>query len=203
MTGSSGHDSIAAILCDVGDVLIRFDKAIQGRIEQRFGVRPGLLREVLLRSDATRLASIGRLSHDEWLKLVCNELPSEAVSAWLDDHGEVNKKLVELLVASQQRGVRLVLLSNATSRLWTDIEFHGLRDLVDGIYCSASMGVAKPDPRAYKFVIEDAQLTPEVTLYVDDTASWVRAGEQEGFLGYVYGTTSGLRDLLAANGLVV
>jgi HAD superfamily hydrolase (TIGR01509 family) len=193
---------LTAVLCDVGDVLIKFDKSIQGRIEQRFGVRPGLVREVLLRSEVTRLASVGQVSHEEWLAEVSKDLPSAAVAEWLDDHGVVNADLVDFLTAAKKRGLRLFFLSNATSRLWGDLDFHGLRELADGIYCSASIGVAKPDPRAYKFVIEETRLAPGTTVYIDDTASWVHAGEREGLLGYVYGTTSGLRDFLIAKGFV-
>ncbi|MFI5681938.1 HAD family hydrolase [Streptomyces cellulosae] len=46
-----------------------------------------------------------------------------------------------------------MLLSNATARLHGDLAFHGLADLADladRVFCSAEMGLVKPDPRCFR-----------------------------------------------------
>jgi len=82
-----------------------------------------------------------------------------------------------------------------------DLTFHGIRDLADRVFCSADIGLAKPDPRVYEFVAESASLVPERTLYLDDTESWVEAGRRLGMRGHVYDTPAVLRRHLAELGV--
>ena len=192
---------VTAIICDVGDVLIQFDKTLQHRLEERHRLRTGQIREVLLRSDDTRRASVGEISQQMWLERVAAHVPFDAVTQWLGDHGTLNTDLADLLTSLRQQGITLVLLSNATRRLWADLAHHGLLDFADRVYCSADMGLAKPDPLAYKHVIGDAGLAPASTVYIDDTASWVEAGSAHGLLGHVYTTAGALRAFLTGLGV--
>jgi putative hydrolase of the HAD superfamily len=96
--------------------------------------------------------------------------------------------------------VRLLFLANSTGRLRDDLAHHHLGDLAERTYSSAEIGMAKPDPRAYEYVIDAASLTPRRTLYVDDIPSWVRTGRQLGMRGHLYRGEAPLRDELVRAG---
>jgi putative hydrolase of the HAD superfamily len=133
---------------------------------------------------------------------MCRVMPRDAVDEWLGYHGDLNQAGVELLSSARQAGLRLFFLSNATSRLWDDLAHHHLLDFADRVFCSADIGLAKPDPRVYWFVADSAPLSLARTLYVDDTPSWVEAGSRLGMYGHVYTTADGLRRALAYAGVV-
>ncbi|WP_204301600.1 HAD family hydrolase [Actinoplanes campanulatus] len=207
-TSSAGPDGcdrlVDAIICDVGNVLIEFSARRSAEIEQLHGLGDGELFTATLKTSAARLAMSGAISHDEWHRQTAAIIGDAAVADWLADHGELNRPVVEILETARAGGIRVLLLSNATTRLWADLDHHGIRNLADQVFCSAEIGYAKPDPRAYRFVLEAAAIDAGRALYVDDTASWVEAGRRaSGLHGYVYGTPSGLRHELAALGVTV
>jgi putative hydrolase of the HAD superfamily len=193
---------IETIVCDVGDVVILFDRMVPARIERRFGLPAGSLLRTALKSPFARLATVGSIDFAEWRSRMCQVVPRDAVDEWLDYHGDLNLGAVELLSSARRAGLRLFFLSNATSRLWGDLAHHHLLDFADGVFCSADIGLAKPDPRVYRFVADSAPLGLARTLYVDDTPSWVEAGSRLGMYGHVYTTVDGLRRVLAHAGVV-
>ena len=117
MRSTDSKIQVDAILCDVGDVLILWGKEIPAAIEQIYGLPEGSVLHETLKSRAGRLATIGRITHEEWLQRVTRRLPGAAVREWLSYHGELNRELIALLIAARKAGVRVYLLTNATSRL--------------------------------------------------------------------------------------
>lgn len=194
---------IEAILCDVGDVVILFDQAVSAGIEGRYSLPAGSLLQTALKSPAGKLATIGTIDHAEWRRRICRTLPRQAVDEWLDYHGELNQGVVDLLAAAKEAGVRVIFLSNATTRLWDDLAYHGMLGFADRVFCSADIAWAKPDLRAYRFVVDTASLVLARTLYVDDTPSWVEMGRSLGMHGHVYVTTGELSDELSRLGVAV
>ncbi|MGH3901293.1 MAG: HAD-IA family hydrolase [Pseudonocardiaceae bacterium] len=130
-------------------------------------------------------------------------MPRQAVDAWLDYHGELNRGVVDLLAAVKEAGVRVIFLSNATARLWDDLAYHGMLSFADRVFCSADIACAKPDPRTYRFVVDTTSLVLARTLYVDDTPSWVEMGRSLGMHGHVYVTTGELSDELSRLGVAL
>jgi FMN phosphatase YigB (HAD superfamily) len=64
---------------------------------------------------------VGAIDHDEWRRVTSAVVGDAAVTAWLAYHGEANQAVVALLKALKNQNVRVVLLSNATARLWDDL----------------------------------------------------------------------------------
>ena len=194
--------AIDAIVCDVGDVVILFDRDVAAGIETRYGLPSGSFLLTALKSPASKLAAIGQIDKTEWVRRLRKTLPLQAIDEWLDYHGELNQKLVGLLASAKVAGVRVLFLSNATTRLWDDLSFHGALDLADRVFCSADIGLAKPDPRVYRFVADEASLCLARVMYVDDTASWVEVGRTLGMYGHVYETPDRVAQDLARLGVL-
>jgi putative hydrolase of the HAD superfamily len=77
-------------------------------------------------------------------------------------------------------------ITNATSRLLTDLEKLNLRDEFDQIINSSVIDVAKPDAAIFHAALQALRVTPENALFVDDSAGHVRAAEALGIRGHIY-----------------
>jgi len=66
-------------------------------------------------------------------------------------------------------GLRLVVVSNWDASLPDTLESVGLLKLVDDVVFSASVGVAKPDPRVFETALERSGLAPGEVLHVGDS----------------------------------
>ena len=199
---SDGAHVIDAVICDVGGVVLLFEPQVSDDIESRFGLPEGQLMKTLLKSEATKLATVGQIDFPEWFQRVSSVIPAAAVREWLAYHGEKNIPLVETLASVRRSGVILLLLSNATGRLWADLAYHGLQEFADTVFCSADMGIAKPDSRAYTHVAGSAAIALNRALYIDDTPSWVEAGRELGMHGHIYCTPEDLTQTLITTGLL-
>lgn len=178
---------VRTVLCDVGDVLIHFDPAVSVGIEADHGLEPGALLAATVRSPAARAAMAGAVDFANWREQTAAIVGQGALNDWLDYHGELDGAVVEIVKALRNRGVRVVLLSNATARLWDDLAHHGLEALVDGAYCSADIKAAKPERAAYEAVAHaEGFALDRSVLYVDDTASWAAAGQAAGMRALVF-----------------
>jgi len=81
------------------------------------------------------------------------------------------------------------------------LAYHGIRDFADRVYCSASIGLAKPDPKLYRQVVRAISVPPERVLYIEDTSSWADAGRQIGMVSHTYSGIPALKSELKRLGL--
>ncbi|MFK0047859.1 HAD family hydrolase [Streptomyces sp. NPDC090741] len=193
---------LTTVLCDVGDVLIRFDRGVAEAIERRHGLAEGSLLPAVLKSQPGRLAMAGAIDHDTWRKEVGALVGPGAVEEWLQYHGELDSEVVADLEEVRDRGVRVVLLSNANGRLRADLAFHGVADVADLVLGSAEMGLLKPDPYCYQEAARLGGFNFPDALYVDDTPSWVAAGETLGMTGHTFTSARALNECLISKGLL-
>lgn len=68
----------------------------------------------------------------------------------------------------RQQGYRLIVLSNFDQRLETVMEVLGLRDYVDQVLYSSSLGACKPSPEAFSRALDQSGSLPETTLHIGD-----------------------------------
>lgn len=91
----------------------------------------------------------------------------------------------------------VVLVTDATTRLESDVDALGLARHVDAIVNSARLGVAKPESAIY---LAAAEVPPERCLFVDDSATNVAAARTLGMAGHHFTDVAGFRALLATRG---
>ena len=160
-------DSVDAILIDLDGVL-RFWPATDSTVEESHGLPHGSIRNVAF-ADRNLLPCIrGHMLDSEWRESIVSELCREypladalgAVRVWSESNGAVNTYALETL-ARMCGGVKLVLATNATSRLEADLNALGIRDLFFGIANSSELGSAKPEHAFYRATIEIANVQAE------------------------------------------
>lgn len=100
---------------------------------------------------------------------------------------EVPERNLETMRLLRERGYRVLLLSNTNPYMmsWVmssefDGKGNGLGSYLDGCYVSYELGMSKPNPDIFKYVIEHERLNPETTLFVDDNEMNIEAAKKFG-----------------------
>jgi len=130
------------------------------------------------------------------------ELVRAYYDRWEEMLGEPVVGAEEVLDEVGRAGVGRLALTN-----WSSETFPIARERFpwlarfDGIVVSGEEGVAKPDPRVFRVLLERFALRPERCVYVDDAPVNVRAAEQLGFLGIDFDGIDALRRRLRELGI--
>lgn len=134
---------------------------------------PARFRELWHSTDVERYT----MPIDDVFAAVCGPLGVDDWSAALQARLERMRELlvprpdaVATLAELRGRGVRLGMISNASSELsglWAESEFHGL---FDAVLFSADERMMKPDPRLYRRMAELLGVAPERCVFVGDGA---------------------------------
>lgn len=186
--GDRGHRAaagmtFAAVLCDLDGVLRHWPPMAD--LDAAHGVPAGTLEASAFAPARLLPAITGACTDEEWRAAVAADLAPrtdrahELVAAWSALLGTVDREVAALLARARRDGP-VVLVTNATTRLETDLERLGVTGTVDAVVSSARLGIAKPDPRVYLAAAERAGVAPERCLFVDDTAANVVAARELG-----------------------
>lgn len=112
-----------------------------------------------------------------------------------------NPAMVAWMVQLKERGLRTAILSNMGDSVHANIEreFKWL-ERFDVLVWSYRLGIAKPDPAIYRFVLEQLGTRAEETLFLDDKPVNIEAARALGMQGIVFSTVKQLRaDLVERN----
>lgn len=185
-----------AVLCDIDGVLRRH--LPMTTYDAQFGVPAGTLAAAAFTPDLLLPAITGRCTDEEWRVRIAESLGADGpamVTAWSVSAGEVVEE-VRAILSDVRRTAPVLLVSNATSRLESDLERLGLLDAVDGIVNSSRVGYAKPKAEIYRHAAKLAGADVEACLFVDDTLPNVQAALAIGMAGHHYQSPDGLRGIL-------
>jgi len=81
----------------------------------------------------------------------------------------VNKDVLSLAKKLKKEGFNMVILSNESKiGMRMKIRKFKLNDLFSKIYCTADLGLAKPNKKAFKYVLNDLKQKPCEIIFVDD-----------------------------------
>lgn len=197
-----------AVLCDVDGVLRLWPDMTE--LDYAHQVPAGTLASVAFDPELLQPAITGAVTDEQWRIGIARALvpkcgstaaAQELVADWTAVAADVDDDVAALLRNARRR-VPVVLVSNATTRLESDLAALGVADVATDVVNSARVGVAKPDPRIYAIAAERAGVPAERCLFVDDTAENVAAAEATGMRGVHHHTASELREALEGAGLL-
>lgn len=113
----------------------------------------------------------------------------ECKHAWLGYRKDVPQRNLDLLKELRAKDYRLILLSNTNPfmmdwALSSDFDGKGssLNDYFDALYLSYRLGIMKPAPDFFRQVLDNENILPEETLFVDDGPRNVEAAGKLGFI---------------------
>ena len=189
-------------------------------IEDEFGLDRGALFEAIwLENEGWLRLRVGEGSEAEWMaaaraKLTAIAGPGRAEQLMLRSEAlrpqgsaitgrapEFNRGVVPLI--ERLRGhVRLGVLSNAAPGLEGELRDHyGIAHLFDDIINSATVHLAKPDPRIFRLAAERHGLPPGECFFIDDLPWNIEAASAEGLIAHLFEGTDGLVGALRAAGV--
>ena len=189
---------IKNIVFDLGGVLVDLDfkAAINGLQKAGFAnVKEQL--QAFDRDGIFQKFELGEMTAEEFRTAIREnssvELTDEEVDAlWNAMLLEVPREKLELIL--HLRGKYMVyLLSNTNSIHWDYVcknafNYRGFRvnDYFEETFLSYEMHLAKPDKAIFEKVLQDANLLPEETLFIDDSEANCKAAEEVGIHAHHY-----------------
>jgi 2-haloacid dehalogenase len=207
--GADAASRPTAVVFDLGGVLIDWDPRYLYRsvFEGDEAAMEAFLAEVTtpewnLRQDAGR-------SWSEAIETLTEQFPHHAqrIGAFRDRWIETVRGAIEPTVAVLRElraaGVPLYALTN-----WSAETFPLARpqfpflDWFDGIVVSGEVGMVKPDPGIYRHLVDTHGLSPETTVFIDDSEANVRAATEAGMIGIRFTRAAALRTELIDLGLL-
>ena len=190
--------NIKNIVFDLGGVLVDLDfkAAINGLQKAGFAnVKEQL--QTLHQGGIFQKFELGEMSADEFRTAIRKnstvELTDEEVdNLWNAMLLEIPREKLELIL--DLRGKYMVyLLSNTNSIHWDYVcknafNYRGFRvkDYFEETFLSYEMHLAKPDKAIFEKVLQDANLLPEETLFIDDSEANCKAAEEVGIHAHHY-----------------
>lgn len=195
----------ATILVDLDGVL-RFWPASDEAIEVAHGLPEGCIRTVAFAPERLHPALTGQVTDQAWRAEVGSALAQrfgpageQAVADWSKGHGMVDRQTLSLLRDASER---LVLVTNATSRLRGDLAALGVADAFFAVVNSSEIGIMKPDPRYFAHALDAAGTTPGNTLYIDDTQANVAVAEGMGIRSHHFTRRESMLAFLRQHGVL-
>ena len=179
------------------------------RAEQTSGLPPGTIRRVAFAPKLLLPAITGRVTDDMWRAAIEKQLrlrfphadAAQAVQLWSEPVGVIDERVLDLLRTCRHR-VKVVLLTNATSRLPRDLQRLGVADAFDHIVNSSDVGAVKPNAQIFRAALRAVQVAAAEAFYIDDTPDHVTAATQIGITGHMYAGAERLRAALQQHGLL-
>lgn len=133
---------------------------------ERIATGSGMSKDMQL---AHTKADLGQISWDEYTKKVSKDIsiPLDEVRARYLQH---NIKQSTVLAIRSLPEHTHALLSNASSGYLLPVMEHlGLDDLFDRVFVSSDIGLVKPDPKAFEYVLDKMSFSPKESVMVDDS----------------------------------
>ncbi len=106
---------------------------------------------------------------------------------WFSKHARLNQKVLDWIRAKRDAGHRIMLATNQDhSRADYLMNTLRLNAYCDGIYYSAALGVAKPNPAFFQSICQAEGTAPGDLTLIDDTIANVEAAKAFGCKAHHY-----------------
>jgi len=181
------------IIFDLGNVIIRLDiNATDIAFQKIFGDQYKSIAHILNEDLIFNQYEKGEISSEQFYSQLAhktnnNSSTKELRNAWNAMLLDIPESRYELLEQAKQN-YRTFCLSNTNE---THIDYinemlvqtkgiPNLNDYFEKIYLSHEVGMRKPDVEIFKKVIDDNQLKPSRTLFIDDTVGHLEGAKKAG-----------------------
>ncbi len=200
---------IKAVLFDLDGVIRIWDPRLVQAAEDEARLPRGAIFAAAFSPDLLEPAITGRVTDEVWRRQVSESLQQQfpgsdgelAVQLWSEPTGDVDTEMLSL-VKNCRSSCTVMLISNATTRLRSDLEALGITGEFDYIINSSEVGFAKPDHRVFSSALGRIGLLPAEALFIDDSMSHVQAAHAMGLCVHHYSGIEPLRKYLEELGVL-
>ena len=180
-------------LFDIGNVIVGVDfiPSLKRLMPEGTDDIDGRLDTVIERKDEFEAGRITAGDYFPWAAETLNFTGSQEtfIQAWKDIFFP-NAPMWDNIEALHNAGHRLILFSNIHS-VHRDFLFENypvFKYFTGGVF-SYQTGHIKPEAEIYQIAVDQYQLTPEATGYIDDLPANIEGGKKAGFLCHQYDVT--------------
>ena len=201
---------IDTLILDLDGVVRHWDPAHFASTVESFGVTREQFAAEAFEAALYEQAMTGAITAEDWdaeigrrvsVRYGCN--PEAVAAAFATMAWSIDDEVLALVQRVRAAGkARVALFSNASTRLEVDLESYGADAAFDVVFNSARLGIAKPDPDAFRTVARALGTEPERCLFVDDTLPNVEGARDAGMQAEPFTDVVGLRSLLERAGLL-
>lgn len=196
------------IIFDLGGVFLDLDMNKTIKAYQDMGFTPEMYQFDQEHSRYFLKFETGKIPPGEFRngirELLKKDISDEVLNeAWNSMIGGFQMKKIEILQELKEK-YRTFLLSNTNEmheKLYTEklLATTGvkMRDLFEKVYYSHEVGLAKPDPAIFQKVLNENELKPEQTLFVDDLEKNISTAKALGFQCFHFPQNGDLKEIYA------
>jgi epoxide hydrolase-like predicted phosphatase len=180
--------SIRAVFFDLGGVILRTEfQAPRQQLADRLGMEYDDLSKIVFDSETGAQASIGSITALQHWESVIKRLkrPNDELTSIRDEFfaGDI----VDGQILHFLRSLRGKYITGLISNAWSDLREYLVRekmdDAFDHIIISAEVGVAKPEAKIFQIALEQAGVSPNEAVLVDDFHVNIEGCEKVGMKG--------------------
>jgi epoxide hydrolase-like predicted phosphatase len=95
---------------------------------------------------------------------------------------KINVELLKIFPQLRRKGLKVGILSNATSELRDRLKQKGVTPLVDELVISGEIGYQKPHKEAFDILFQRLGLKPEQVVFVDDSLKSLEKADEIGYI---------------------
>jgi putative hydrolase of the HAD superfamily len=189
------NQTIDAIIFDLGGVILNIDYQLPVKAFKKLGIEN--FNELFSQASQSNLFNDyekGEISSDDFIKEIKKYLPQNTsdeaiINAWNSILLDLPEERLFCLEKAAENH-RIFLLSNTNALhidsfnqyLLTNLQLPSLEPFFETLYLSYEVGLRKPDLRIFEYVLQDAGLLPERTLFIDDSIQHIQAASELGIL---------------------
>ena len=183
--------SIRAVFFDFGGVIMRTEyQAPRQKLAERFNMDYDDIDKAVFGSVSAKRASLGEITEGQhWAEVLKRfKQPDSEFKTFHDQFfaGDlIDRNLIEY-IRSLHGSVHTGLISNAWSGLRDLLAREKLLDLFDTVIISAEVRTVKPSARIYELALEQANVSADEAVFVDDMPENIAACQKVGMTGVLF-----------------
>jgi putative hydrolase of the HAD superfamily len=114
----------------------------------------------------------------------------------------MNEPIVQIVQQLKATGMRVTIGTNVIDAHYSIHKKQGQYDLFDKVYASHLMGIAKPDPAFYAYILKAEGIKAQDVFFTDDTIENVNAAANSGLNTFHCANAQALKNQLRSLGLL-
>jgi putative hydrolase of the HAD superfamily len=197
-----------AIVFDFGGVMTKEPnrEAVVQFLCKSFALSPQEFEAV--NQEKRKAIKTGKRDQDFWLEYARQKnisLPKgweDSFNHVMKDAIGVNHEMYDLVLELKGKGIPVALLSNIDDRLARIIREFNLYAPFDPCLLSCEIGLEKPDPKIYEFLLKEMELPASSIIFIDDRAENIEAAQKLGFDAILFTSQNQLQKELKKRGLL-
>ena len=180
--------TVRAVFFDLGGVIVRTEfQSPRQQLAERLGMEYDDLVKIVFDSPTAQKATIGEMTSAEHWEAVMKRLKRPAAETQTVRDEFFGGDIIDRDILAFLRSLRGKVITGLISNAWSDLRDYIVRekfdDAFDHMIISAEVGTAKPGARIYQVALEQAGVSPNEAVFVDDFIENIEGCEKLGIRG--------------------